>query len=43
MIIINGRILREGDMIAPNTYLTEITWEGVTIAFSGTRFRIKAN
>ncbi len=43
MIIINGRILREGDMIAPNTYLTEITWEGVTIAFSGTRFRVKAN
>ena len=43
MIIINGRILREGDMIAPNTYLTEITWEGVTIAFNGTRFRVKAN
>ena len=43
MIIINGRILREGDMIAPDTYLTEITWEGVTIAFSGTRFRVKAN
>jgi len=43
MIIINGRILREGDMIAPNTYLAEITWEGVTIAFNGTRFRVKAN
>jgi general secretion pathway protein B len=43
MIIINGRILREGDMIAPNTYLTEITWEGVTVSYKGTRFRIKAN
>jgi general secretion pathway protein B len=43
MIIINGKILREGDMIAPNTHLSEITWEGVTIEFNGTRFWVKTN
>jgi general secretion pathway protein B len=43
MIIINGKILREGDMIAPSTYLREITWEGVTIEFNGTRFRVNTN
>jgi general secretion pathway protein B len=43
MIIVNGKILREGDMIAPSTYLREITWEGVTIEFNGTRFRVITN
>jgi general secretion pathway protein B len=43
MIIINGKILREGDMIAPSTHLTEITWEGVTIEYNGTRFRVTTN
>jgi len=40
MIIINGRILREGDMITPDTRLTEITWEGVIMTCSGIRFRV---
>jgi general secretion pathway protein B len=43
MIIINGKILREGDMIAPSTYLREITWAGVTIEYNGTRFRVNTN
>jgi len=40
LIIINGRILREGDLIAPDLRLLEITWKGVTIDFKGTRFRV---
>lgn len=43
MIIINGKILREGDMIEYNTKLAEINWEGVTIEFNGTRFRVKTD
>ena len=43
MIIVNGKILKEGGMIAPNTHLTEITWEGVIIEFNGTRFRVITN
>lgn len=43
IIIINGKILREGDMIAPSTYLKEITWEGVTIESNSIRFRVKTN
>lgn len=43
MIIINGKILREGDMIDSNTRLMEINWEGVTIDFRGTRFQVKIN
>lgn len=43
MIIINGKILREGDMIEDNTKLAEINWEGVTIEFNGTRFQVKIN
>ncbi|MCP4339438.1 MAG: general secretion pathway protein GspB [Desulfobulbaceae bacterium] len=43
MIIINGKILREGDMIDSNTRLAEINWEGVTIDFSGIRFQVKTN
>ncbi len=38
MIIINGKILKEGDMIDPNTRLAEITWDGVAIDYKGTRF-----
>ncbi len=43
IIIVNGKILREGDMIAPSTYLKEITWEGVTIESNNIRFRVKTN
>jgi general secretion pathway protein B len=43
MIIINSKILREGDMIDSNTGLAEINWEGVTIDFSGIRFQVKTN
>ena len=43
IIIINGKILREGDMIAPSTFLKEITWEGVTIESNSVRFRVKTN
>jgi general secretion pathway protein B len=43
MIIINGKILREGDMIDSNTRLAEINWEGVTIDFKGTRFQVKTD
>lgn len=40
LIIINGKILREGDMISPGLRLMEITWKGVTLDFKGTRFRV---
>lgn len=43
IIIINGKILREGDMITPSTFLQEITWEGVTIESNSVRFRVKTN
>ncbi len=43
MIIANGKIVREGDVIAPYTYLKEITWEGVVIDYKGTRFRVDTN
>jgi general secretion pathway protein B len=44
IIIINDKILREGDMIAaPNTFLKEITWEGVTIESNNILFRVKTN
>ena len=43
MIIINSKILREGDMIDRNTRLAEINWEGVTIEFNGTRFQVRTN
>ncbi len=43
MIIINGKILRQGDPIAPQTHLTEITWEGVIVEYNGIRFRVITN
>ncbi|MGB3222072.1 MAG: general secretion pathway protein GspB [Desulforhopalus sp.] len=43
MIIVNGKILREGSLIAPNIYLREITWEGLIIESNGTRFRVQTN
>ncbi len=43
MIIANGKIVREGDVIAADTYLREITWEGVIIEYKGTRFRVDTN
>lgn len=41
MIIINGRIMKEGDRIDALTKLAEITWEGVIINSKGVRFRVK--
>jgi general secretion pathway protein B len=43
IIIINGKILREGDVIAPRLFLKEITWEGVAIESNNIRFRVKTN
>jgi general secretion pathway protein B len=43
MIIVNGQILREGDTIAADTHLLEITWEGVVVDFKGTHFLVKTN
>ncbi len=41
MIIINGRIMKEGDRVDALTRLAEITWEGVIIDSKGMRFRVK--
>jgi general secretion pathway protein B len=41
MIIINGKIMKEGDRIDALTRLSEITWEGVIIDSKGLRFRVK--
>lgn len=41
MIIINGKIMREGDRVDAMTRLTEITWEGVIIDRDGVRVQIK--
>lgn len=43
MIIINGKILREGKVIGPDMRLKEITWEGVIIEFRDTVFQVKTN
>ena len=43
MIIVNGRILREGDTISAGTYLAQITPDGVIIDFQGHRFLVKSN
>lgn len=40
MIIINNSIRREGEKIAPDLRLTEITWEGVIFKFKGTKFQV---
>ncbi len=41
MIIINGKIMKEGDRVDALTRLAEITWEGVIIDSKGVRFRVK--
>ncbi len=41
MIIINGKIMKEGDRVDAMTKLAEITWEGVIINSKGIRFRVK--
>jgi general secretion pathway protein B len=43
MIIINGKIMREGDRLDAMTKLAEITWEGVIIDRKGVRFQVKAH
>lgn len=40
MIIINGKILKEGDRIDTNSRLAEITWEGVIVESQGVRFQV---
>lgn len=41
MIIINGKIMREGDRVDAMTRLAEITWEGVIIDRNGIRFQVR--
>jgi general secretion pathway protein B len=41
MIIVNGKIMREGDRVDAKTKLAEITWEGVIIDRDGLRVQIK--
>ena len=41
LIVINGKIMREGDYIDAATTLQEITWEGVIIGRKGVRFQVK--
>lgn len=43
VIIINNRILKEGDRIDQDTFLREITWEGVVLEYKETEFRIDTN
>jgi general secretion pathway protein B len=41
MIIINGKILKEGDRIDADSRLAEITWEGIIVESQGVRFQAK--
>jgi general secretion pathway protein B len=41
MIIVNGKIMREGDQVDAMTRLAEITWEGIIIDRNGVRVQIK--
>lgn len=40
MILVNNKILREGDYLEQNLKLQEITWDGVIFNFQGTEFVI---
>lgn len=40
IILINNRILREGDFVEQGLQLKEITWTGVVLDFQGTLFTI---
>lgn len=42
MIIINNRIVREGQNLGNGLRLEEITWDGLIMNFNGTRFTMKA-
>lgn len=39
LVSINGRMLREGDLLAPDLRLEQITPEGMVLSFRGYRFR----
>lgn len=39
MVVLNSKILREGDKVNTNIKLIEITWEGVILDYNGTRFQ----
>jgi hypothetical protein len=41
MIIINGKIMREGDRLDTGTRLAEITWKGAIIDNNGVLFQVK--
>jgi general secretion pathway protein B len=43
MIIINNKILREGDSIDGDTKLVEIIWEGVILDYKGVTFKQQLN
>lgn len=42
MIIINNRIIREGQGLGNGLRLEEITWDGLILSFKGTRFTMDA-
>jgi general secretion pathway protein B len=42
LVSINGRMLREGELLAPDLRLEQITPEGMVFAFRGYRFRREA-
>lgn len=39
MVIINNKILREGNTLDGNIRLVEITWDGVVLDYNGTKFQ----
>ncbi|TKB07307.1 general secretion pathway protein GspB [Desulforhopalus sp. IMCC35007] len=43
MIIVNNKILREGDSIDGETKLVEIIWEGVILEYKGVTFKQQLN
>ena len=43
MIIINNKILREGDSIDGETKLVEVIWEGVILEYKGVTFKQQLN
>lgn len=40
MVMVNNRIVREGDNIGPDLQLEEITWNGVIFRYKEIQFRI---
>jgi len=43
MIIINNKILREGERIDSNLILVTITWTGVILDYNGQKFKVEVN